>query len=241
MITMHDITYLKKLDRIKSDFVSTVSHDLRSPLTAILGYIDLLDRAGPINPQQREFIQRVQASVHNITSLVDDLLNLGKIEAGFDSRKEVIPLGYILRHSIDNVKNQATEKNQKLLLDLPEDVPPLFCNPVQLRQMLDNLIDNAIKYTPAGGTIQIQVQVQRNQIILRIVDNGIGIPSVDLPYIFDKFYRASNIPADMSGTGLGLSIVKSIVESHQGRIWVDSIPGQETVFTVVLPVTEMES
>ena len=240
VITMHDITYLKKLDRIKSDFVSTVSHDLRSPLTAILGYIDLLDRAGPINPQQREFIQRVQASVHNITSLVDDLLNLGKIEAGFDSRKEVIPLGYILRHSIDNVKNQATEKNQKLLLDLPEDVPPLFCNPVQLRQMLDNLIDNAIKYTPAGGTIQIQVQVQRNQIILRIVDNGIGIPSVDLPYIFDKFYRASNIPADMSGTGLGLSIVKSIVESHQGRIWVDSIPGQETVFTVVLPVTEME-
>ncbi len=241
VITMHDITYLKKLDRIKSDFVSTVSHDLRSPLTAILGYIDLLDRAGPINTQQREFIQRVQGSVHSITSLVDDLLNLGRIEAGFDSRKEVVPVDHIVQHAIDNFKNRAAEKDLELLLDLPAEVPPLYGNPVQLRQMLDNLIDNAIKYTAQGGTVRTEIQAQRNQIILRVTDTGIGIPGMDLPYIFDKFYRGSNIDEDCTGTGLGLSIVKSIVETHQGRIWVDSTAGQGTTFTVVLPMTEMES
>jgi two-component system NtrC family sensor kinase len=240
-ITMHDITYLKKLDRIKSDFVSTVSHDLRSPLTAILGYVDLLDRAGPINAQQRDFINRVQTSVHNITALVDDLLNLGRIEAGFDSQKEIVPIDQLLQYSLDSFKSRMGEKNLQLLTEVPDDLPPLLGNPIQLRQMIDNLVDNAVKYTPSGGTLQAHVQVQRNQIILRITDSGVGIPSMDLPYIFDKFYRASNIPGETPGTGLGLSIVKSIVESHQGRIWVESKPDQGTTFTIVLPVTEMDS
>lgn len=240
-ITMHDITYLKKLDRIKSDFVSTVSHDLRSPLTAILGYVDLLDRAGPINPQQRDFINRVQTSVHNITALVDDLLNLGRIEAGFDSHKEIVPIDQLLQYSLDSFKGRMGEKNIQLLTEVPDDLPPLLGNPIQLRQMIDNLVDNAVKYTSNGGTIQAHVQVQRNQIILRITDTGVGIPSMDLPYIFDKFYRASNIPGETPGTGLGLSIVKSIVESHQGRIWVESKSEQGTTFTIVLPVTEMDS
>lgn len=237
-VTMNDITYLKKLDRIKSDFVGTVSHDLRSPLTSILGYVDLIDRVGPTNDMQREFIHRVQVSVHNITTLVDDLLNLGKIEAGFDSRKEVTQLNQIIQSSVEELSRQTHEKNQTVLVELPEVFPPVFGNPLQLRQMVDNVLDNAIKYTPVEGIIRICGQVEGTQIILQVIDNGIGIPSVDLPYIFDKFFRASNVSPTVIGTGLGLAIVKSIVENHQGRIWVESAQDQGSTFTIVLPIVE---
>ncbi len=109
-------------------------------------------------------------------------------------------------------------------------------NPIRLRQMLDNLIGNAIKYTPEGGEITIDVEVQNDQVILRISDTGPGIPPADQPHIFEKFYRASNVPKGVGGSGLGLAIVKSIVDNHQGRIWVDSLLGQGSTFTVVLPL-----
>ncbi len=234
-ITMQDITHLKELDRIKSDFVNTVSHDLRSPLTAILGYVELMDRVGSLNEQQREFIQRIQLSVHNITALINDLLDLGRIEAGFDVRKEVMPFSVIVHYTIDGLKNRAEDRGQHLILEAPDELPQILGNPVRLRQMLNNLVVNAIKYTPEGGEIIVRVQAENGQIITQIVDNGPGIPPTDQPYIFDKFYRASNIPNDTPGTGLGLAIVKSIVENHLGRIWVDSTIGQGTVFTVVFP------
>jgi two-component system phosphate regulon sensor histidine kinase PhoR len=240
-ITMHDITSLKKLDRIKTDFVNTVSHDLRSPLTAILGYVELIDRVGTINDTQREFIRRVQTSVHNITDLVDDLLNLGRIEAGFDTRKEMVQIDQIIRISTQECLARAVEKDLKLITDLQEQFPPLFGNPIQIRQMIDNLLDNAIKYTPNGGVVKITAKVEGRQIILQVIDTGMGIPLVDLPFIFDKFYRASNINTIQNGTGLGLSIVKSIVENHMGRIWVDSVLDQGTKFTIILPLLEAET
>ncbi len=237
-ITFHDITYHKKLDRLKNDFVSTISHDLRSPLTAILGYIELLDRAGPINDLQRDFIHRVQASVHSITALVNDLLNLGRIESGFDTRKETVSMNTLLDGSLDMFAEKMKSKKLQLTRNLPDKVPPLFGNPIQLRQMIDNLVDNAIKYTPETGKIKVEVQVDGNQLIFQVGDSGCGIPPLDLPYIFDKFYRASNATSDMPGTGLGLAIVKSIVDNHQGRIWVDSTLDKGTNVTVVLPVAE---
>lgn len=234
--TLSDITNLKKLDQIKSDFVHTVSHDLRSPLTAILGYVELIERAGPINDLQRDFIRRVQVSVHNITSLVDDLLDLGRIEAGFDTRMETVHLDQIIHYAADGMRKQLGEKGHHLQIQLPPDLPGVLANPVQMRQMVDNLLDNAIKYTPSGGTITVSGHLEQNQIILQVSDNGIGIPALDLPYIFDKFYRASNAAPEMSGTGLGLAIVKSIVENHHGRVWVDSTVGKGTTFTIVLPL-----
>ncbi len=235
--TLSDITSLKKLDQIKSDFVHTVSHDLRSPLTAILGYVELIERAGNINDLQRDFIRRVQVSVHNITSLVDDLLDLGRIEAGFDTRKESVQLDQIIHYSADGLRKKLAEKGHHLQINLPTSMPPILANPVQMRQMIDNLLDNALKYTPAGGTITISGHVEKSQVILQVIDNGIGIPSLDLPYIFDKFYRASNATPEMAGTGLGLAIVKSIIEGHQGRVWVDSTVGEGTTITIVLPVS----
>jgi PAS domain S-box-containing protein len=239
-ITMQDITQLKELDRIKSDFVSTVSHDLRSPLTAILGYVELIDRAGPVTEQQREFIRRVQFSVNNITALINDLLDLGRIEAGFDARKEIVPLGAIINYAIEGLHSRLTEKEQKLMTEIPDKLPTVLGNPVRLRQLMGNLIGNAIKYTPAHGNIIVRGHAEEGQIIIQVTDNGPGIPPTDQPYIFDKFYRASNVPMDTPGTGLGLAIVKSIVDNHLGRIWVDSIVGQGSTFTVVLPVTEHE-
>jgi len=237
-VTLHDITQLKKLDRIKSEFVSTVSHDLRSPLTAILGYVELIERAGPVNELQQEFIRRVQASVQNITHLVDDLVNLGRIEAGFDTRKESINIKQMLDHTIESFKKALERKEHHLALDLPPDFPLFFGNPVQIRQMFEHLLDNAIKYTPPGGQITIRGRVEQEQIILQFCDNGIGIPAVDLPFVFDKFYRASNASPEVLGSGLGLAIVKSIVEGHQGRIWVESVVGQGSTFTIVLPLVE---
>ncbi len=235
VVTMQDITHLKELDRIKSDFVHTVSHDLRSPLTAILGYVELIDRVGPVNDQQREFIRRVQVSVHNITTLINDLLDLGRIEAGFDVRKELIPFSAIMHYTVDGVRARSQEKHQELVVDVPEDLPEVLGNPIRLRQMFNNLVTNAIKYTPENGRVEIFARAQTGQIILQVKDNGPGIPPSDQPYIFDKFYRASNVPLETPGTGLGLAIVKSIVDNHLGRIWFASTLGEGTTFTVILP------
>lgn len=236
VLTMHDITNLKKLDAIKTDFVHTVSHDLRSPLTAILGYVELIERAGTVSDLQRDFIRRIQVSVHNITHLVDDLLDLGRIESGFDVRKENVRLEQIIRYSAEGLKKQIAEKGHHLQINIPEEIPAILANPVQIRQMFDHLLENAVKYTVPGGTIIIAGRIEQNQVILQLSDTGIGVPAIDLPYIFDKFYRAANASAEMSGTGLGLAIVKSIVENHGGRVWVESTIGKGSTFTIVLPL-----
>jgi two-component system NtrC family sensor kinase len=135
------------------------------------------------------------------------------------------------------LRSRIEDKALLLEVDVPEDLPPIIGNPMRMRQMLTNLIGNALKYTQVKGEICVSTRAQGGQIILQISDNGRGIPLPDQPYIFDKFYRASNVSGE-SGTGLGLAIVKSIVENHQGRIWVDSTPGQGSKFTVVLPAVE---
>ncbi|HLC03761.1 MAG TPA: ATP-binding protein [Anaerolineales bacterium] len=234
-IVMHDITQLKELDRIKSEFVTTVSHDLRSPLTAILGYIELVERAGELNQRQKDFVQRVQMSVAQITTLVTDLLDLGRIEAGLDTTKEATPINVLARYAVEGLRATADREGVKLVALLPEELPMVTGDPIRLRQMVGNLLENAIKYTPQGGTVTIEASFEGNQVLLRVQDTGPGIPPADQPYLFDKFFRASNIPEDTPGTGLGLSIVKSIVDNHNGRIWVNSRLGEGTSFTVVLP------
>jgi signal transduction histidine kinase/FixJ family two-component response regulator len=234
-VVMHDISHLRELDRIKSDFVTTVSHDLRSPLTAILGYVDLIERTGEINDQQQEFIERVRLSVEQITSLVSDLLDLGRIEAGLDDAKEPTPIAVLARYVLDSMRAAAEAKSITLKSELPESLPLIVGDPIRLRQMLGNLLENAIKYTPHDGEVMIEAHAENDQVILCVSDSGFGIPTADQPYLFDKFFRASNVPENLPGTGLGLSIVKSIVENHQGRIWVDSVVGEGTAFTIVFP------
>jgi signal transduction histidine kinase/DNA-binding response OmpR family regulator len=237
-VILHDITHLKNLARIKSEFVTTVSHDLRSPLTAILGYVELIERAGSLNDQQHDFIERVRISVDRITSLVTDLLDLGRIEAGLDIARENSPIVVLARYAIDSLRGVAENKGVTLEVELPDEPLIVIGDPVRLRQMIGNLLDNALKYTPSGGTVRVEVEAEGDQMVLRVRDTGPGIPPADQPYLFDKFFRASNIEVDMPGTGLGLSIVKSIVDNHDGRIWVESKLGKGTTFTVVLALVE---
>jgi two-component system NtrC family sensor kinase len=234
-ITLQEITHLKMLDRIKSDFINTISHDLRSPLTSIMGYVELLDRVGDLNDQQKKFIQHIRASIQSITALVNDLLDLGRIEAGFDSRKDDVAFDTVVRYALDNFQNQISDKRQTLYVEIAERLPTLRGNPIRLRQLADNLIGNAVKYTPEGGDLSVSLQADNSQIVFEIKDSGVGIPAADQPHIFEKFYRANNAPKNTPGTGLGLAIVKSIVDNHEGRIWVDSSPGTGTKFTVILP------
>jgi two-component system, OmpR family, phosphate regulon sensor histidine kinase PhoR len=235
VITLEDITHLKMLDRLKSDFIHTISHDLRSPLTAIMGYVELLDRVGPLNDQQKQFVKHVQNSAQNITMLVNDLLDLGRIEAGFDSRKDEVSLESILHFTADNLGRQIQDKRLDFTINIEPNLPVLRGNPIRLRQMVDNLLVNAVKYTPEGGKVTIDLHTEGPQIIFQVADTGVGIPASDQPHIFEKFYRASNAPKGTPGTGLGLAIVRSIVENHQGRIWVESNVGTGTKFVVVLP------
>ncbi|HRE29219.1 MAG TPA: ATP-binding protein [Anaerolineales bacterium] len=234
-VMLIDITHLKELDRIKADFVTTVSHDLRSPLTAVLGYVNLLDRVGPLTDQQTDFIQQIRISVKQMNTLISDLLDLGKIEAGFDTQKEPLDTNRLIERVMSDIRPQAEAKHQELNHRIPAPLPSLFGNPLRLRQMLSNLVENAIKYTPETGRIQVEAYAEGDFVVLSIADTGIGIPPADLPYVFDKFFRSDNASLSHEGTGLGLSIVKSIVENHGGRVWVNSQPGKGTTFTVMLP------
>ncbi len=237
-VTMQDISYIKELDRLKNDFIHTISHDLRSPLTSILGYTELVERTGPLNPNQQEFLQRLQGSIHHITTLINELLDLGRLEAGFDTRREAVQLEGILQYALDMFDGQIKKKRILLTTSIAPDLRPLRANPIRIRQMLDNLIGNAIKYTPDGGRVSVSMSMEENQIILKVEDTGLGIPPEEQGRVFEKFYRASNALEDVEGSGLGLAIVKSIVDSHQGRVWVESVVGKGSTFIVLLPAHE---
>ena len=237
-IVMQDITHLKELNRIKSELLTMASHDLRSPLTAILTYVDLIDRMGNLNDKQRDFGENIKASVQSITDLIDDLLQLNQIEAGLDRHRERASLDQVVRHTIEALKGQADVKHQLLTVNVAGNVPQVFGDPIRLRQMLMNLVSNAIKYTPDGGVVGVSLFEEGGEAVLVVSDTGIGIPAEDQPHIFDKFYRVDKNKTDFQGLGLGLSIVRSIVDLHNGRVWVESQPGQGTTFTVVLPAAK---
>ncbi len=239
-ITMQDISYLKELNRLKDDFVHTVSHDLRSPLTAVLGYTELLERVGPLNPIQKDFIQRIQASVEDITVLINDLLDLGRIEAGFDTERETVNMADIIGYTIQNYESLYKQKNQTLEIDLAPNLPQVHGNPLRLRQMCDNLFTNAVKYTGEGKRVFIKMHSEGSELVLKISDEGPGIPREDQARIFEKFFRARNVSSSNVGSGLGLAIVKTIVENHRGRIWVESTLGEGSTFFVVLPTAKQE-
>lgn len=235
VVVMQDITHLKELDRIKSDFVTSVSHDLRSPLTAILGYVELLRRSGPLNEPQGKFVERIIFSVQSITALISDLLELGKIEAGFDENLAPTFLQEVVRFAVEAQQHQIETRQHILNVNLPDHTLPVLGNPLRLRQVVTNLLENAIKYTPQRGHIGITLEADSDFLVLRVKDTGIGIYQKDLPFIFDKFYRSDEAIDNYSGTGLGLSIVKGIVERHNGRVWVESQVGKGSTFTVMLP------
>jgi two-component system phosphate regulon sensor histidine kinase PhoR len=236
-ITLHDVTDLKRLEMIKGDFVHAVSHDLRSPLTAVLGYAELVERVGPLNEHQLDFVKRIQESVKSITALVNELLNYGRIESGLDAHREKLQLEGVLQASLGLFDSLITRKKLQMKLAVASGLPPLRANPIRMRQVLDNLIGNAIKYTPETGEIRLGIREWEHQLVLEVTDSGPGIPLKDQAHVFEKYYRAHNVDGT-EGSGLGLSIVKSIVDSYNGRVWVESAEGKGASFFVVLPTVE---
>ena len=236
VVVMQDITKLKELDRIKTEFVQTVSHDLRTPLTTIQGYVMLLDRAGSLNEMQRAFVRKALDSLADITDLITDLLDLGRIEAEYEMPMQDLQLQQILKEVQTRHQNQARELNINLEVVPPETPLQVRGNPYRLQQALGKVVDNAIKYNRPNGEVKLDTEDTGEHVIVRVKDNGFGIPLADQAHIFERFYRVI-LPETESirGTGLGLAIVKSIIERHRGRIWVESAVGEGSCFTLLLP------
>ncbi|MDW8069196.1 MAG: ATP-binding protein [Anaerolineae bacterium] len=241
VLMMQDITQLKELDRVKSEFLATVSHDLRSPLTTVRGYVDLLEKVGPLTDQQREFVEKIRGSIAHVTALVGDLLELGRIEAESDMEVELFHLESVIDAVVDGFRTVAAEKGLTLRWQLVP-LPLIRGNPRRLRQVMENLLSNAVKYNRPGGWIEVTAEYRDGYVVIRVADSGIGIPPEDLPHVFDRFYRSNRPETEkIEGTGLGLSIVKSIVEKHGGRVWVESQPGEGSTFIFLLPTVEVAS
>lgn len=237
---LRDITYYKNLDREKSEYVSNVSHDLRSPLTLLRGYITMIQMMGELNEQQQGFIKKMVTSVDSMSAVVEKLLDLGRLESGVGLLiGRVMPILII-----DEVKNtqagDAAKKNIQIdTSGVPRHRVEMEADPALLTQAFRNLLENAIKYTPIGGKVTINMHEQGETILFEVRDTGIGIAPLDLPRVFEKFYRSSRREAyAQKGSGLGLAIVKSIVERHHGKIWVESQLGKGSVFYIQLPVKQ---
>jgi signal transduction histidine kinase len=232
---LHDVTEFKDLERVKNEFLATASHDLKNPLTAVIGYSDLLERVGSLTAQQAAFLGRIKSAARQMHELVQDLLDLARMDLGVQLSLERWDLGALADEVADEFRPQAAAKRQAL--SVTEAEAPVMADPARLRQVLRNLIGNAVKYTPEGGRIEVLVSQPDGLAQLQVRDTGLGIPSGDLPYIFDKFYRVqAEDRQGIEGSGLGLAIVKAIVDQHAGTVAVESEVGQGTCFTVSLPL-----
>ncbi|MCS7011794.1 MAG: ATP-binding protein, partial [Anaerolineales bacterium] len=235
---MRDVTHFKELDALKSDFVATVSHDLRSPLTLMRGYATMLEMVGDLNEQQRSYVQKIITGVESMSRLVNNLLDLGRIEAGVGLQVENVVVLDIVDSVVKSLMLQAEQKQIKLTIDIPEDVPQVIeADRVLLQQALYNLVENGLKYTPPNGSVTIRLKPRGGVLQFEVQDTGIGIAPADLPRLFEKFYRGSQREARAQrGSGLGLAIVRSIVEQHGGKVWVESTLGQGSTFYMAIPV-----
>lgn len=234
-----DITLFKELEQMKNDFVATVSHDLKNPISSIKLGTEIIGRLGPLSDKQVEINGRIGRTADYMNELVTELLDLGKIEAGLNFASELVDLVPLITAVVEDQRSAISAKGQKITCQLPANLT-VVGDGGRLRQVLSNLIGNAVKYTPAEGQITITGQ-QDTAVVVSVQDTGIGIPAKDLPYVFDKFYRVTSTEtSQIKGTGLGLAIVKSIVEAHNGRISVTSTAGQGSTFTVQLPIVRLD-
>ncbi len=231
---------LQEIDSSKSDFVSHVSHELRTPLTTMReANSQLLDGLqGPLNEKQRKFIGISQRNLDRLTRIINNLLDLGRLDAGkIKLERRSIDITTLAREAMESLRLQAEQKQIKLEDKLPPSLPETFVDPDRIRQVFVNLIGNALKYTKEGGTIILSAQAEKDSLEVSVADTGIGIPAEYLDKIFERFERVSKIPIPgVGGAGLGLAICKELLEMHKGRIYVESQVGKGSKFTFSLPI-----
>jgi two-component system phosphate regulon sensor histidine kinase PhoR len=239
ILVFHDITELRRLERIRQDFVANVSHELRTPISSIKGYAEtLLEGALEDKDNAKEFISIIYHDSNRLSQLINDLLDLSKIESG-KMKMNFVPLDAVsvIRRAITVIENQAKAKSILFKVNLAPELPKIKADETRFSQVMINLLDNAIKYTPENGSVTVTAKVVNNSLQVDIEDTGIGISEKDLPRIFERFYRVDKARSrELGGTGLGLSIVKHIVQAHGGQVWVKSELGLGSTFSFTIPL-----
>ena len=243
---------LRKIDSMKSEFVSVASHELRTPLAAIKNAVQLIlsGKTGEINEHQGKFLSMAERNINRLTNILNDLLNLSRIESGkIELKFENIALREIIELAASSLRPHADVKSIQIEVEITEPVPAIYGDQEKIEQILTNLIGNAIKFTPEGGKILLSVKPSSHdpkgnygdRVAVSVKDNGIGIPADQLDAIFEKFHQVEgSLHRSVSGTGLGLAITKGLVEAHQGKIFVESEVGKGSTFTFTLPVSQAE-
>jgi two-component system phosphate regulon sensor histidine kinase PhoR len=239
VVVLHEVTELRRLERVRQDFVANVSHEFKTPLTAIQGFAETLIGGALEDPKNnRRFLEIIRDHAARLAQLTDDLLKLARIEAGkLEVEFSSVSLMELIERCAETSLLKATRKQIAIEVNVPPGLPSVLGDASLLRQVLQNLIDNAIQYTPAGGQIRVSASAGARQAVVTVSDTGIGIPLADQERIFERFYRVDAARSrEAGGTGLGLSIARHIVESHGGRIWVESAVGAGSKFSFSVPL-----
>jgi PAS domain S-box-containing protein len=230
---------VERANRLKSEFVASMSHELRTPLHTIIGFADLLSEEleGPLNTKQKRFIGHIQRDSLHLLELINDILDLSRIEAGrLDLRREVFDMREAIDEVMATIRPQAVAKSLALHASLPL-ATALHADRVRFKEVLYNLLSNAVKFTHEGGSIHVEAALERGFVEISVADTGIGIPAAEQAAVFDKFYQAGSTTRGLrEGTGLGLAIAKQLVEAHGGKIWLQSEPGKGSRFAFTMPV-----
>ena len=243
VIVLHDISDLRKLERVRRDFVANVSHEFRTPLTAIQGFAETLLAGALDDPENRmRFLGIILEHSRRLGRLTEDLLVLSKMDADrLELEIRPLPVSQFVESCVETARPRARGRNLRLFLNLQANLPDIAGDRRRLAEVLDNLLQNAVQYTPAGGEIRVTASADGNEVVFTVSDTGIGIPQSDQPRIFERFYRVDAARSrEVGGTGLGLSIAKHLVEAHGGRIWVDSEVGSGSQFHFAVPVFDNE-
>ncbi|NTV29097.1 MAG: HAMP domain-containing protein [Candidatus Omnitrophica bacterium] len=239
VLVMHDISELRRLEKIRQDFVANVSHELRTPVASIKGYAEtLLDGALEDKDHAREFVGVIRDNSDRLASLINDLLDLARIESGKMPMVFMpVELRPIVERCLGILESLAARKSLRITVEIPDSLPKLNADEARISQVILNLLDNAVKYTPDGGEVRVRALQQENKVCVEVEDTGVGIPEADLPRIFERFYRVDKARSrELGGTGLGLSIVKHIVHAHGGEVSVISTPGRGSQFSFTVPL-----
>ncbi len=239
IISLHDISQEKELERMKADFYSMITHDLRSPAMAITGFVDLLiqETAGPLNEAQKEMMDIIRRSIRKLLDLINDFLDYSAIDAGFLRLQPAeTDVSQVIREAVREIQPLAHQRQHTLEVQVPDEPAIAWVDGERVGQVVTNLLSNAIKYTPQGGRITVRLRTQPDSLVIEVSDNGIGIPAGQIPLLFSKYTRVANEHTRcIQGTGLGLLIVKEIVKAHGGDVEVESEVGRGSTFRVTLP------
>ena len=241
VVVLHDVTELRRLERVRQDFVANVSHEFKTPLTAIQGFAETLLAGALEDPEHnRRFLEIIRDHATRLAALTNDLLKLARIEAGqLEIDLGSVNLLELVERSAETAILKAVQKQIALETDVPPDLPAAKGDASLLREVLQNLLDNAVQYTPSGGRIKVSVRTDHHEAVITVEDTGIGIPVVDQERIFERFYRVDAARSrEAGGTGLGLSIAKHIIEVHGGRLWVESEVGHGSKFSFSLALAD---